>query len=398
MVTTVASCLPFMIIQERRRRPNSPPWAFAFPAAVVAFLVPLLARQQIPDRFTARADLVVADFVAIGKNESPVLNLTANELLLTVDGKPRDIQRLDLVRVLDSANAPVPLPAETQPPSTVIDPQNEVGGRKIFMVFDEDSIRPNDEREAQQSAIRFVRLLTPRDRVAVLALPGFRVGTDLTLDREQIVGALERIRGHLPPPPVTGDEAVRRACYDYQRTLRTLSELRDLLLTLQRQLGVNAVILTSSGLLPTRAASKVIAGGPSCAQNAIDRDEYSQLGTLAATAQAQFFVIQPHGFLIEAGGPRATPLFLGYSDYHEYVDDELSGLETVAGVTGGELFRISANADSIFSQIASRTSAYYLLGFSPASGERDGKPHKISIRTKRNGVTIRSRPTFVVLK
>jgi tetratricopeptide (TPR) repeat protein len=39
---------------------------------------------------------------------------------------------------------------------------------------------------------------------------------------------------------------------------------------------------------------------------------------------------------------------------------------------------------------------YYLLGFEPAPGERDGQPHEISIEVKRRGVEVRARRVFAV--
>ena len=62
------------------------------------------------------------------------------------------------------------------------------------------------------------------------------------------------------------------------------------------------------------------------------------------------------------------------------------GLEDLAGVTGGELFRMSGLGDLVFGRIADQISSHYLLGFEPRSGENNGKPHKIEITTTRKNV------------
>jgi len=50
----------------------------------------------------------------------------------------------------------------------------------------------------------------------------------------------------------------------------------------------------------------------------------------------------------------------------------------------------------VFDRLSLEMSAYYLIGFDPEPGDRDGKPHRISVKVSRPGLTIRARPEFVV--
>lgn len=67
----------------------------------------------------------------------------------------------------------------------------------------------------------------------------------------------------------------------------------------------------------------------------------------------------------------------------------------VAQATRGDLFRIVSNSDFAFQRLSAELSGYYLLGFEAEAGDRDGKPHAISVNVRRRGVTVRSRRQFV---
>ena len=71
-------------------------------------------------------------------------------------------------------------------------------------------------------------------------------------------------------------------------------------------------------------------------------------------------------------------------------------LEDIAGVTGGDFFRLSGTADAVFERVLRETAAYYELAFEPLESERNGKDHSISIRVNRPKVTVRARPSFSI--
>ena len=60
------------------------------------------------------------------------------------------------------------------------------------------------------------------------------------------------------------------------------------------------------------------------------------------------------------------------------------------------MFRIISNSDFAFQRLALELSGYYLLGFEPSPGDRNGRPHDISVGVRRNGVTVRSRRQFTI--
>ena len=48
-------------------------------------------------------------------------------------------------------------------------------------------------------------------------------------------------------------------------------------------------------------------------------------------------------------------------------------------------------ADQPFERIARELLGYYLVGFAPEPGDRDGKSHKIAVRVARERATVRAR-------
>jgi Flp pilus assembly protein TadD len=74
---------------------------------------------------------------------------------------------------------------------------------------------------------------------------------------------------------------------------------------------------------------------------------------------------------------------------------QVSGLEQLAGASRGQLHRINTSADFAFDRISRSLDGYYLLGVESRSDDRDGRRHRLSVKTTRRGVTIRSRRTFL---
>ena len=72
--------------------------------------------------------------------------------------------------------------------------------------------------------------------------------------------------------------------------------------------------------------------------------------------------------------------------YREDVELQLSGLQDLSVATGGNLLRLSGlTPEGAVARIERETSAYYLLGFEPTPGERDGKSHTIEVKVQRAG-------------
>jgi Ca-activated chloride channel homolog len=74
------------------------------------------------------------------------------------------------------------------------------------------------------------------------------------------------------------------------------------------------------------------------------------------------------------------------------------GLKKLAGETGGGYFELSRAADlgDTFTRVADELHRQYVLGFSPSV--LDGKVHKLDVRVKLPGMTVRARQSYVASK
>ena len=384
-------------------------------AAALAAIPGLGARQQQP-QFRGGTDIVPLDFLAYGANGMPVTDLAAKEIRLLVDGRARDIRSFQFVRLsvtsveAPAAAPPLPLPFGSN--------QGDTPGRSVVIVIDHEQMRPTDSKAAMDAAKGFVDRLTPVDRVAVVTLPNGRVETDLTTNHARAKAALDKVIGRagrrggnwtisltealtvleevLDPDKTFTNDLIKRECRfapeestcssqlvqealqyarEVERTTRaTLVALEEFLAGLA---GVEAptAVLFLSGTLVTFPDTHIF---------------LEDVARAASRARVQMFVVQPHEPMLDAMNRDQSPSMTKDAEVR------LTGLRDLAGVTGGDFYRLAGTGLPVFTRIADELSSHYLLGFEPRSGEQDGKPHKIQIDTTRRGVTIRARPTFVL--
>ena len=346
--------------------------------------------------FRAGADAVAVDFTATDSSGRMVDDLRVSELTLLVDGRSRAIESLQLVRLESAVRAQPAASTTTESRTTqeTIVASELAEGRDIFLIFDQGSIRQGQEQSVKAGAIKFVETLTTRDRVALLTTPPVRVNIPLGLPGDSLKSTLDSLTGHESAPPEFPGQVVSRNCEDVGHAQRTVEFISGLLATSAETRRIIVVVLMSGGLPPARPSEP-------CNQVqrrdlAIDPAIYEELTRAATRGRARLFIIQPHSFLLGAGISARNPTVRVWLE--EDASMKLSGLEALAGATGGSLFRLSGNAENAFSRIGYETEGYYLLGFRATSSELDGRRHKIGLRTSRRNVTVRSRDSFRVVR
>ena len=112
--------------------------------------------------FRASVDRVAVDFIAVTDDGRPLPNLAASEIALKVDGKPREITSLELVRLVPAAPPPESsLPAAEAVPAPFGLNSPAEAGRAFILVFHHTSMKPGDERAAKTAAAAFIKGLRP---------------------------------------------------------------------------------------------------------------------------------------------------------------------------------------------------------------------------------------------
>lgn len=369
---------------------------------------------QPPSRFRSSVDLVQVDVSAVDRSGQPVRDLTAADFDVRVDGRPRPIVSAQFVSVPAASAAP----ADDLPDVS----SNIVarGGRLVMIVIDRSSITTGRGRSAIEAASRFVRDLNRADRVALATIPdGPRV--DFTADHSLVAAMLKEIDGTAVPSLGQRNIGIAEALAFERRDVSTIEAINDrecgTLSTGGRGGGGSDLLIclnevrAEAGHVSADArdrARRSIAGlralieslppsqGPKLmvfvSEGLVVDRETGQLSWLEAKAAAAHVTlyalhVQPSDFDPSHRRPQAAPAA------DRAVQER--GLAMVAEATRGDLFRVVSNSDFAFQRLSAELSGYYLLGFEAEAGDRDGRPHAISVAVRRRGVTVRARRQFV---
>jgi VWFA-related protein len=403
-------------------------------ACLTGWLAPGLAGQaQTRPAFRSGVDVIAVDVNVVDRNGQPVSGLTAEQFEVTVDGRPRRVASATFVDYASAGPAATGQPAagarsldvEASYASNERDeaPARQQG-RAIMIAVDQLSFSPGSGRAAMQGAAKFLDRIQGTDRVGLVAYPGPGPSVAPTTERQAVRQALGRIIGTAETPrPVSpfvstseallidrGDEAarqrvierecmnlrdvsleacarnidgaVRQAVQQLQQTARqSIIGLQALVNSLDRISGQKVLVVVSAGLIPTPTGHLDL------------RTDIQAVASAAASANVRIYVLHVATSFLEAFSADRQSL-----SETPFQDDSLlaSGLEMLAGMSAGSLFRVVAGADFAFERVAKETSAVYLLGLDPVPADQDGKPHRIQVRVRVPNTTVRSRTSFVV--
>jgi VWFA-related protein len=387
---------------------------FCFASLLAAALTAALSAQ-----FRTTTELVSVDTVVTTSDGQQVTDLTARDFILKVDGKVRPIQSVQFVRFNESRALPsVPsVPSSTNSPAAVTN--TDPKGRTFIFAIDHNNIHPGNERPAIDAAIRMLDRLQPNDRAAVVTLPRGSVASDLSTDRADTRKALEGIIGHAPRPSSQFGFSIEEALVVFREGKNPASDISKDIISqmLSRECkgnaSCNAALMTEAleygrslvfntrdtilavsafmtGLSSLEGTKSIVFISEGLIDTPENRNDFNDLSRVADASRVRMFVIQLNKPIYDVSTRKAP------ADAGGDIALELSGLQDLAGVTNGEIFRPSGRVDSAMEQIDRATSAYYLVGFEPNDKERDGKYHKIELSLARKDLRIKSRSGFEI--
>lgn len=386
-----------------------------------ALLSAQTARTPAPQTpvFRTGIDLMTVDVTVTQPDGRQVRDLTAADFSVEVDGKVRQVVSAEYVRMTEDAAPAFAKATAGQGPSPdqffSSNSATRVPGRVILLLVDQGSIRSGIARGVMRSAARFLDALQPSDRVALIAVPGPGVLVDFTTEHSkvregmlQITGMQQSIRNRFyisltealaasehsdglmraqlmarecggASPTELGrcerdveQEAGELVAQQRQQTQASIRGMREVLLSLGAIEGPKSVILISEGLMLEGSTSDV-----------------DQIAAVAADVRASLDVM-----LLDVPATDAT---MGDRPSTPREDRELQvqGLESLAILSRGSLHRVPAAADAAFQRIARALAGYYLIGVEATPQDRDGRRHRIQVKTVRKGVRLSSRRGFL---
>ncbi len=301
----------------------------------------LLAAQQTPD-IQVNVDLVTVACSVTDHNGAPVRNLTLADFNLTDGGQPREIRN-----VWQESDLPLTI-------ALVAD----VSGSQAGYV--------KDHREAIAQFLK--QVIGPRDRAMIVqvAQQAWMI-SDLTGSHEALDAAVEKIGVHQGKQAHLVGPACRNARVPHSCGGTALWHgLYYTAMALKKVPGRKAIIVLSDG---------------------IDTGSDMNANDVVEAAQSAEAVV----YSVKYSSP-ARFLSIG-----TMVAEAVShGLEHVDHETGGLTFpNPGKKTAEVYSRIETDLRGMYVLGFTPPADARDGKFHKLEVKTTGANLVVRSRSGYL---
>lgn len=428
-LVVIAFVLPVRAQQPAQQDPPSP-WRVN---------TPLDPPQQ--DKRTSDAEdvvrintnLVQVDAV-VTKDNKPVTDLTENDFEVLEDGKPQLITNFSFIST-------VPKPADKSTTATsakatdVMSPpapfRPSEPHRTIAFVYDDIGSSAETVGSVRKQIRKFVEdEMQPNDLVAIIRTGG-EVGAlqQFTNDKRILLRAIENLRYSagtrvgISWSPTGLDDATLSdpsgrggSAYGGQSFNHSVKALRFILLGMREIPGRKSMILLSenfpadfpisslpsarmSAPIPTQDTAPVIRGGDSMFSN---YRGIQRLAELAIRSSVVIYGVDIRGlvpFVMSPVGTISSPNLRPTGDQpfrllaaqRHYLQDTRTGQNYLARETGGFLVK---NSNNYFKQIAQDQSGYYLIGYRPTAETFNRSFHRITVRVKRAGLTVRTRSGF----
>lgn len=309
---------------------------------------------------------------AVGSDGQPVTDLKPADLTVRIDGKNREIRSLELVQpsattaatpataAAPAAASPLPSPYATNRGGAVI----PKGAREFIIAIDDEGIAPGREQPVRAAVEALLQSLGPGDAVGLAALKSGGTRFAPTTDHASVRAALAKIVAM----GSANESANDMGC----RTKTVIAGISGLL---QDASPARTVVVFSGGVAtPTGEAIRTELGKEKDAMAAmcqVHQRDLDELGRVASGSAAGVYIV----FVPEALGNQSNR------------STAEAGLDSVAGVTGGEMIRLIGAASTV-ARIGRTAGTYYLATVDEAAaGAR-----RIDARVSRQNVRVVARP------
>jgi VWFA-related protein len=386
----------------------------ALAAASTAF-----AQQTTLPSFRSSVELTSIDVGVSDERGNPIIDLTAADFSVRVDGTAR--------RVVSAEWVPLETPAggEVAPvPEGYSSNETATGGRLIVIVVDQPNIRFGGTAAIRKALNAFIDRLETSDRAAVLGIGSAWASTNFTSDRARLKKAVERMTGMYRETdtflhamslqealdirrdvPRTLGNVLDRECQEGGRTLsgpeldvctfeiqrqafevatnstvdgrQTMDALRGLLRTLRSIEAPKTIVLVTEGFVIDDQQATVL-----------------ELGALSAAARTTIYGLKLDEQLMTTSAAEV------HAPIGVIGDRALrsEGLELLVHASRGMLFNIVGTGAGVFERLRMELSGYYLLGLESSPTDRDGKSHGIRVEVSRKPATVHARRALLALQ
>ena len=401
-------------------------WATVFVSIGAAGSASLLSQSTSPPvpTFRAEVEYVEVDALVTDEQGRVVSNLQKEDFRVFEDGRPQTIANFAFVKI----------PVETGGRLDAIEPdvvtnERPFAGRIYTLILDDLHTAPSRTPLVKRAARRFIEQhLAANDLMAIVRTAG-RSGDsqDFTSSKRLLLEAVDTFMGvKLESAAVSRNEEFFRGTgangraisdpFDTERGFNARTTTRTLRQAAEWLGGIRGrrktILFISEGIdyditdpFNNRSASAVL-------------DEMRDAIAAATRSNVSIYSVDPRGLTalaqeaIETGifadqlprtyqgdtdnpsQPQARP-GIGLGNLRTELQLSQDSLRTLADETNGLAAVNSSDFGSAFERIVGDNSAYYVLAYYPNPNRRDGRFHRIEVKTSRSDLKVRARRGYV---
>lgn len=400
----------------------------------LAFVVLVAAQTPSatqPLKVTTR--LVQVNVLVHDHHGNPVGDLTKDEFEVSDEGKPQQISLFTIDRLTPNTGSPVSMANKQS-----IMPANVITNRPVsqdneptsvtVLLLDMYNTKLTDQMATRKQIIQFLRQIRPEDRVAVYLLrgSGFSIVHDFTNNAEALLAALAKVlpgfSAQLDASEVdaanTGNDNVDSVIdtsnivtanfYMRVRALNTCLAFKSLALHLTGVPGRKNVVWVSGGFPigfgfgdPQDSADQNAMKSGAAAQ---DRELFAGFIEDASramnTANVAVYPVDARGllglpFADASKSIKVDPRTHSIPQNLMHVDQRnMDTMNYIAELTGGKAFYNSNDIDGAIRKAIDDSEVTYTLGYYVQEDNWDNKFHRIKVKVKRGGVSVRTKKGY----
>jgi VWFA-related protein len=403
------------------------PWLLAIGTVALSVDVASQSATAPIPTFRAQVEYVEVDALVTDEQGRFVPTLQKEDFRLFEDGKPQTIANFALVQI-PTTRSERPGGVETD----VLTNDRPFVGRIYTMILDDLHTAPSRAPLVKAAARQFIeRHMTADDLMAVVHTAGRdHASQDFTGSKRLLLAAVDRfVGGKLESATMARNTDFFRGGYtrdtrvddpfDSERGFNARSTARGLRTAAEWLGGVRGrrktILFISEGIdydvtdpFNNRSATAIL-------------DEMRGAIAAATRSNVSIYTVDPRGLtagaddLIETSilgdqlpntyqGDADTPPTtqsrpgIGTGGLRTELQLSQDSLRTLADETNGVAAVSTGEFTSLFARIVNDNSSYYVLAYYPPSDKRDGRFHKIDVRTSRPGLRVRARRGYAIPK
>lgn len=385
-------------------------WTLILAVALCIASATLPARQT----FTSSTSLLTLDVSVLDRDGNPVTGLTPEDFIVTLNNEKQPVRTmvwLATERHSTAENARVPSAASSTPAApAVADVSREPDPKLLVILVDDKSIYPTESKGLFVAAERFVDAIPSRDWVGLASTSGLTT-VNPSLDRASLIQNLQHAFGGMDDPRRQSE--LVGPYIGLMDALEADASGTSLLDLIQRACAVRPGTKTLAQLIAENSCASDIDKQVRTSATFARVNTRNQLDTYAAVIQAMAsapgvkqLVILTGGIALRpsdsldfipvakaaaAAGVQITMLMEEPDPAEQTTSDQrrmLQQAETLAEMSGGQLFHVIGQADRFYQRILTSSSAVYRIGVELGKTVPIDGNYKVSVTVKRPGARV----------